>query len=100
MSKNIEKTYRVFRDVKATSKENAIDKTEKLVSDMSRAEDYFDWFRVQEDPFSDEEEGTILEIANIICSDPSIYDKVADELDITDKELRKLLNKISKITLR
>jgi DMSO/TMAO reductase YedYZ molybdopterin-dependent catalytic subunit len=95
---NMTKTYRVFIDVRASNKEHALKGAKALA-----AQEGFDSFRIQEDPFTDEEEGIVLEIANIVGSDPwyiTIFDKVAEELDLTDKELKKLLKKISKITNR
>jgi hypothetical protein len=89
------KTYRVFIDVRASNKEHALSGAKALA-----AQEGFDSFRIQEDPLNDEEEGMVLEMANIVASDHSIYDKVAEELDLTDKELKKLLKKISKITNR
>ena len=86
------KTYRVFIDVKAESKEDAIDKADALIANTS--------FRVQEDPFSDEEEGTILELARVAITDAEVYDYMAGQLDLSDEYLKELQKKIEAITNR
>jgi len=91
----MKKTYRVFIDVRASNKEHALSGAKALA-----AQEDFDSFRIQEDPFTDEEEGTLLELARVALNVKSIFDKIANCLDISDKELIKLLRKIEKITNR
>jgi len=102
------KTYRVFIDVKAESKEDAIDKADALIHNTSiqkTIEHRFGLiggggFRVQEDPFSDEEEGTILELARVAITDAEVYDYMAGQLDLSDEYLKELQKKIEAITNR
>lgn len=99
------KTFRIFKDVKAINEFGAIEKLDNeinklffqgilLVSDLS------DLFDVQENPFTDEEEGTILEAARVALSDAEVYEYVADKLDLSDKELKALQKKIESVTNR
>jgi hypothetical protein len=94
---NMTKTYRCFFDLKAKSRHEA-DSITKSLAEHS----LLDELRIQEDPLTDEEEGTILEIARIAIDDTdrNLYGYIADKLDLNDKELKKLLKKISKITNR
>lgn len=84
------KTYRVFVDVRADNKDDARVKA-AMNSESSR---------VQEDPFDDEEEGTLLEIARVALNDEEVYDYFADKLDLSDKELASLNKKVMAITNR
>ena len=87
------KIYRCFIDIKAENKEDALTKLNEHTSDITP-------FRIQENPFNDEEEGNILEIANRALLDNRFYLYLADQLDLPDKELNKLLNKIEAIINR
>ena len=84
------KIYRVFMDVRATDKSDAVNQV--MESGLS--------YRVQEDPFNDEEEGVVLELARMALADAEVYDRFAEELDLTDRELKSLQKKIEKITNR
>jgi hypothetical protein len=48
--------------------------------------------------FSSEEETAILEIARRALSDGDIFDEMADELDMTDDDLKLLQRKILRAT--
>lgn len=88
------KVYRCFTDIEAESLDNARRGINALTEGNG------DQFRIQEDPFSDEEEGAILELARLALSDAEVYDSFADKLDISDKELKKLQIKIEAVTNR
>ncbi len=92
------KIFRVFRDIKAKSKKDALEKLSCEIDDRGHFSD--DTFRIQEDPFDDEEEGTILEMARVALSDAEVYDYFADKLDLSDKELKNLQEKIKTVTDR
>ena len=77
-------------DVRATDKSDAVNQV--MESGLS--------YRVQEDPFNDEEEGVVLELARMALADAEVYDRFAEELDLTDRELKSLQKKIEKITNR
>ena len=81
------KIYRVFIDVGAKDPEDAKEEMlEMLLGDI-------DGFRIQEDPFNDEEEGMILKLARLAITKFS-------EIGISDKELKNLQKKIERITNR
>ena len=82
------KIFRVFQDVKANDKVEAF---EIFMDDLDKRAFRYDMVRIQEDPFTDEEEATILELAGKI-----IYDLFPTS-SIKEK---KLLKKIEKITNR
>jgi hypothetical protein len=44
--------------------------------------------------FTAEEEVNILEVARVALSDADVFDFCADKLDLSDKELKKLQEKI------
>ena len=48
--------------------------------------------------FTKEEQLTILEIARFALSDGDIFDYVADKLDLSDKEVKTLQQKIEGVT--
>lgn len=86
--------YRVFIDIEAKDKNNAIKEVAMALEDNTLS----DLCRVQEDPFDDEEEGIILELARMSLADAEVYDEFAERLDLSDKELKRLQKKIEKIT--
>lgn len=92
------KTYRFIRDVLADNEKEAIEKLdEEAVLGIKNIQELF---RVQENPFDDEEEGIILELAREALSDKQSYNYFGDKLDLSDKALKALLKKIKAITDR
>ena len=95
------KIYRCFWDVKAESKDEAIEKLDEMVSvEMGSDSTVQNRFRFQEDPLNDEEEGMILELARMALADAVTFDEFADNMDLSDNELKSLQEKIEKITNR
>jgi len=98
------KTFRVFRDIKAKNKEDAIRKLEDAMETEGQLGTSITGngclFRIQEGPLNDEEEGIVLELAHMALADGEVYDAFANRLDISDKELKKLQKKIEKVTNR
>lgn len=92
------KTFRIFRDIKAKDYENALQKLSDEV-DFPMPVLPEDIFRVQEDPFTDEEEAAILKIAHISLR-LGDWDYIGEELDLNDNELKKLQNKIDAVINR
>ena len=88
--------YRCFVDIKAKDKNDAVIQIANEID--SRGSDLNGLFRIQENPFTDEEEGTILETARVALSDAETYEYIADKLDLSDKELKTLQEKIERIT--
>jgi len=90
----MKKTYRVFIDVRASNKEHALSGAKALA-----AQEGFDSFRIQEDPFTDEEEGMVLKIArdSLELDNPVWF---VDTLGMSRKQQKSLLKKISKVTNR
>ena len=88
------KTYRVFIDVRASNKEHALRNAKTLA-----AQEGFDSFRIQEDPFTDEEEGMVLQIArdSLKLDNPEWF---IDTLGISRKQQKSLLKKIAAIANR
>lgn len=102
------KTYRIFIDVAAESKEDAINKINAFIDDRG-IQDTSDialvlldgtGFRVQENPFDYDDEGTILELARVAITDSEVYDYMAGQLDLSDEYLKKLQEKIEAVTNR
>ena len=91
------KIYRVFVDVKADNQEEALKTVEKMITINGGANGVL---RIQEDPFNDEEEGIVYELAREALSDADVFDLFANKLDLSDKELKKLQEKIRAITDR
>ena len=50
------------------------------------------------DAFTGDEKVVILELARVSLADSEIYDKVADETDLSDEYLKKLQEKIETVT--
>jgi hypothetical protein len=95
------KIYRCFWDVKAESKSEARLKLDEMVSvEMGSDSTVQNRFRFQEDPLNDEEEGMILELARMALADADRFDEFADNMDLSDNELKSLQEKIEKITNR
>lgn len=92
------KTFRCFVDIKANSQGEAITKLAQGIDGNQM--DLNGLFRSQENPFSQNEETTILELARVALADAEIYDDIADKLDISDKELKALQKKIENVTNR
>jgi hypothetical protein len=88
------KTYRVFIDVRASNKEHALKGAKALA-----AQEGFDSFRIQEAPFTDEEEGTIIQLAaDSLKLESSTW--LFNRFALTRKQLNSLLKKITAITNR
>lgn len=93
------KMFRVFADVNATDKYNAVNKILNMIVPTKYIQDS-SALRVQENPLDDEEEGIILELARVALSDAKTHEFLADKLDLSDKELKRLQKKIEDITNR
>lgn len=95
----MKKTYRCFVDLKAEDNDEAIEKLDEKVLDAIREESTVgNIVRVQEDPFDDEEEATVLEIARMALSDAEIFDRFASKFTYT--AIEKLQDKIYNVTER
>ena len=86
------KIYRCFVDVEASNLDNARKGINALTEGNGSQ------FKVLEQPFTHEEEVTILETARVALSDADIYEAIADKLDLADDELKALQEKIEKVT--
>ena len=101
-TKKIKKTYRVFQDFVAKDK---IEAGEMFLDALNILEplDIQDIVRIQEDPFTDEEEEIIFEAARIALADDITRDVIAEILALDEtqyEKLKTLRDRIGRITPR
>jgi len=97
----MKKIYRCFWDVKAESKDEAIEKLDEMVSmEMGSDSTVQNRFRFQEDPLNDDEEGLILELARMALADYEMFDKFSALWSVSDNDRKALQKKIEKVTNR
>ena len=92
------KKIRCYIDVAAKDKNDAVMKIADEID--RRGGDLNGMFMVQENPFSKEEELIILELARTALADAEVYDTLAYNIDLSDKVLKKLQEKIEAVTNR
>lgn len=96
--KEINMKIRLYRDIEAEDIDKAMEKMDDLLMDEEGMQDATDLFNAQENPLSDEEETVLLEVARIALADGEIFDKIVEQLDMTDSEMKKLQDKIQDLT--
>ena len=91
------KTFRVYRTVEAENAEDAIAKLNNLVIKAYKNEITLSCpslFTAKENPFTECEELTVMEAARVALTDAEVYDWLVDKLDLSDKELKILQEKM------
>jgi hypothetical protein len=97
----MKKIFRLYREIKAENKDEAMEKLNATVMEAIRNESTAsNYFRCQENPLTNEELTIVLEAARVGLSDAESYEHIADKLDLSDKELKSLQGKIESVTNR
>jgi len=89
------KTYRIYNDIEGESEDDVVAWADEVIGNTLRDEGTVDGiFKVKEQPFTEEEELSVMEIARVALIDADLFDLMANKLDLSDKEMQKLRDKI------
>ena len=82
--------FRMSVDIEADDYEMAMAKFDDAIDAGMDSEK----FMVEENPFDETEQSTVLELARVALGDAKTFDNFADELDVSDDVLKGLQKKL------